>query len=80
MFRLFHPAHQFNAGMMVEVKELGRFRPMVIKSIRWVRPDGEQKKQWVYDGVVLYSGNDGEIRVDTYTSCVPESDIIRRIA
>jgi len=49
---------------------------MIIRGRRWIRPNDQRNKQWVYDGVLIEASGD-EIVVSTYISCVIESDLCR---
>ena len=72
----FHLPPQFKVGMLVEVKNPSR--RMIIQNVRRVRPNGEQRKQWVYDGAII-DIKEGVIRLSVYTTCVLESQIASRV-
>ncbi|MDQ5962668.1 MAG: hypothetical protein QG653_475 [Patescibacteria group bacterium] len=47
---------------------------LLIQRRRYICPQGEEKKQWVYDGI-LYALNEKGLRISTGASCVLESKI-----
>jgi hypothetical protein len=52
MFSFLRPKPKFEVGSLVEstpAADIER-RYIIITSRRWVRPEGTEKKQWVYDG------------------------------
>ena len=53
--------HDFSRGV----------RYMLIERRRWVRPNGETKKRWVYDGDILKIAGD-RLVFCTSGSCFPE--------
>lgn len=72
------PNPKFDSGMLVQRTNevLPSFRNMLIKARRWIRPDGLNRKQWVYDGVVIeVRGTD--IIPSTFISCVLEENIVK---
>ena len=73
----FKPRPQFRVGQLVRRinAENQELRHVLITNKRWIRPNGENKKQWVYDGVVLMIKGD-DIIVSTYISCVIEKTIV----
>ena len=73
----FKPRPQFRVGQLVRRinAENQELRHVLITNKRWIRPNGENKKQWVYDGVVLRIKGD-DIIVSTYISCVIEKTIV----
>jgi len=55
MFFFWHPKPKFKSGDLVAIN--GNWiskdtRYMLIQKGRWMRPNGETKKQWVYDGTI----------------------------
>lgn len=72
----FRPKPQFRAGQLVRRvnTENQELRHVLITDRRWIRPNGENKKQWVYDGVVLMIKGD-DIVVSTFILCVIENNI-----
>ena len=49
---------------------------MIVHRVRWVRPNGEKKKRWVYDGLIVQAVGQ-EIVVPTGISCVSEQHLYR---
>lgn len=74
----FRPDSKFESGMLVQRSNevLPAFRFMLIKARRWIRPNGKNRKQWVYDGVGL-EVKDGSITASTFISCVLEGNIVK---
>lgn len=49
---------------------------MAIQRRRWIRPNGEEKKRWVYDGPIL-EVEDGKLQWSTNGSCFLESSLMK---
>lgn len=80
MFFWKKPPPRFRVGdllLRLEEKRKGN-RYMVVQNVRWVKPNYEPKKQWVYDGILIDSF-EGEITVSTGVSCVCEDNLHRVI-
>lgn len=72
----FKTKSQFRVGQLVTRTnaENQKIRHVLITNKRWIRPNGENKKQWVYDGIVLMVKGE-DIVASTYILCVIEKNI-----
>lgn len=54
-FNWFRPKPKFNVGQLAGFShpDLEETSYLLIERRRWIRPSGETKKRWVYDGIVL---------------------------
>lgn len=76
MFSFFKPQPKFRVGLLVEHLNppYPNLRYVLIDNRRFIRPNGETEKQWVYDGMmVTIEGN--KISSSTRVSSVPEVDL-----
>ena len=64
------------ADILLRLNGTDPHRFMVVRRVRWVRPNGETARRWVYDGPVIEAVGK-EIVVATYISCVSEQDVCR---
>lgn len=70
---MFFSRPKFRAGAVVKVVESSEF--ILIKKRRKVRPKGEKRRQWVYDGAVLETKPDGSIGYGTSISCILQTSL-----
>jgi hypothetical protein len=70
---MFFSRPKFRRGSILKVIESSEF--ILIKNRRKVRPNGEQRRQWVYDGALLEAKSDGSIGYRTGISCVLETSL-----
>ena len=75
MFLRSRPKHE--RGQIVALKG---DETLLIKSVHWLRLDGESKKSWTYRGTLLEVSEHGKIRSRTGISGVLECDIIHPVA
>ena len=76
-FSFFRPKPTFEQGEFVRLSDptsQSRFRYMLIGRRRWIKPNGEVKKCWVYDGQILKVEN-GEMVRATSGSCYRERSL-----
>lgn len=62
----------FEVGQVVRLK--GRDKYVVIRHIRHIRPNGERRSRWVYDGIA-FSIDNGELRYSTSATALSERNI-----
>lgn len=77
MFFFGRPKPKFRPGQLVGVQMASPRRKacyMVIVYRRWVRPNGESKKQWVYDGPI-FEVSDQVLRFSTGGLCFLEASL-----
>jgi len=48
---------------------------MLIQGRRYIKPTGHEKKQWVYDGILI-SIHNGLVSFLTTITCLPEDSVI----
>jgi len=72
----FRQAPVYRAGILVKISKerISAGCHMLIQKRRWIRPNNQDKKQWVYDGILLEIQGE-KIKYSTSVSCVFESSI-----
>ena len=77
MFDFLKPTPLYCVGTLVKRNDVSQpEKPcyILLRNRRFIKPNEEKKKQWVYDGVVL-DVNHGQINIATHISCVFERNI-----
>ena len=67
---------KFGKGMLVSINLPEGFFYVLIQVVRKVRPKGERKKQWVYDGAILRV-SEGRIAASGGIYCILETEVNR---
>jgi len=70
---------KFRQGQLVYIpasRDVPYIRYFLIERRRWVRPDGEKQKQWVYDGAILKVVNE-KLELSTFGSCFYERSFMK---
>ena len=68
------PQHEVGDLVIAQNIELSKQYQMIIRSRRWMCPNGHNSKRWVYDGDIL-AVNGNEIKVTSFISTVSEVNI-----
>jgi len=70
---------KFHSGQLARIpasKEVPHIRYFLIERRRWIRPNGEVKKRWVYDGAI-FQVLSGELVLTTFGSCFGEENFMK---
>lgn len=74
----FRPKPKFDVGRLVIMPPISECdfpdtRYFLIERRRWVKPNGDTKKRWVYDGVI-FKIEKGGLVLSTFGSCFSEGN------
>ena len=72
---MFFSKAKHKGGSILRLLNTGDY--LHVKSVRRIKPTGERKRQWAYDGLVFRGRADGEIEIVTGVTCVLERSVVR---